>query len=575
MKFYSYEELKSYYYDNDCPSGHQLNKKEHKWFRDAVKNAVSFLDNLRGEKKFELYLKCILNDIYEPPRCPICFSHILTVRKTDFSTYCSRKCMGEGTVSKRLITMEETYGDHVMRLEEFKNKVRQTNKEKYGTEYYTQTDEYKENVRQTNNEKYGADWFVCSDEMKQIRKESCMEKHGVDNYAKTEEYKRKTEETCMARYGVKHYSQTEEYRQKIISTSLMKYGVDNFNKILFSDNTLEILEDKNKLKEMYDRFKNITKMAMHLGDISPSGLGIYLKKYGIEINRKFQTSIAEQKISEFLTSLGIEHERNVKILQNNKEVDIFIPSHNVAIEFNGVYWHSERFKDKRYHQLKSLECKEMGILLIHVWEDDWGNEAKRTIIENKIKSKLGLSTEKIYARLCDVCVIDQKEASKFLDKNHIQGRTIGSLWYGLKYRDELVSVVGFKRTKDSHVFDLVRYSTSKTVVGGFSKLLSYFKKNNQWKSVFTYASLDYSHGDLYEKTGFTLSHVTVPGMWYVFEDKRYRREKFMKHKLKDILEGFDESLTEKQNMLAHGFEVLYDSGSIKYTIENHDADRAF
>ena len=105
------------------------------------------------------------------------------------------------------------------------------------------------------------------------------------------------------------------------------------------------------------------------------------------------------------------------------------------------------------------------------------------------------------------------------------------------------------------------------MVGGFSRLLKHFQRNNVWSVVETFASLDYSHGNVYEKSGFEMVGVTEPNYHYFKGLDRYSRNAFMKHKLEKVLEKFDSSLTEKENMNQHGYTLMYDAGSIKYKIE--------
>jgi hypothetical protein len=209
---------------------------------------------------------------------------------------------------------------------------------------------------------------------------------------------------------------------------------------------------------------------------------------------------------------------------------------------------------------------EQGIQLIQVWEDDWEDENRKGIVVSKIKAKLGIDQQRVFARKTKVVHPSASEAAEFFNLNHIQGN-ISCRVIGLEHEGELVSMMGMKRigSEEDGCWDLVRYATSKNVVGGLSKLLSHFKRENHVESIITYAHLDYSHGGAYDAVGFTKEHVTVAGMFYVKGDKRHRREKFMKHKLPDILENFDPNLTERENMEAHGFKRLYDCGSIKYT----------
>lgn len=106
------------------------------------------------------------------------------------------------------------------------------------------------------------------------------------------------------------------------------------------------------------------------------------------ICNNFKNGISEQEkeLKSFLDSINIKYDSNTKILNSNKELDVYIPSINVAIEYNGSFWHSIRFKSKHkyYHFDKSLECFKQGICLIHIWEDEWifrKEETKQKILD--------------------------------------------------------------------------------------------------------------------------------------------------------------------------------------------------
>ena len=131
------------------------------------------------------------------------------------------------------------------------------------------------------------------------------------------------------------------------------------------------------------------------------------------------TSISEKEISDFIKSIC-----NYEILENDrniispKELDVYIPQKNLAIEFDGLYFHSTKFgKDSDYHLGKTLACEEKGIRLIHIFEDEW--LFKRQIVESIIKSALGIYKQKIFARNCEVKEIDDKTFRNFCNENHI------------------------------------------------------------------------------------------------------------------------------------------------------------
>lgn len=220
-----------------------------------------------------------------------------------------------------------------------------------------------------------------------------------------------------------------------------------------------------------------------------------------------QTSKAEKEIAEFLkdnNQIIIQNSRN--LLQGRKELDIFIPEKNIAIEFNGLYWHSDATgTEKEYHYNKWKQCQDKGIQLITIWEDDWKN--KKNLVKQMLAHKIGFSDQdKLYARKTVVRTINKKVADDFLNNNHIQGSTDGSIRLGLhtKDSDEMVAVMVFKKRSGDEV-ELMRYATLKVVVGGFTKLLKYFESSHDddtCEKIVTFDDHTVSDEGLYVNNGF-------------------------------------------------------------------------
>lgn len=190
------------------------------------------------------------------------------------------------------------------------------------------------------------------------------------------------------------------------------------------------------------------------------------------------------------------------------ELDIFVPDKGIAFEFNGVLWHSDKYqKDSNYHKNKMDECNKKGIRLIMVWEDDWIH--KPHIIKRMINRQLGTSAEqRVYARNTYVdSSVSLSEIREFQNDNHIQGYGAGGIKIGLREKDTglLVAAMTLKK-KPSDSLELVRYCTSKSVVGGHSKLISWIESNLQYKCINTFADLSISDGDLYEKNRMDKRH---------------------------------------------------------------------
>ena len=79
-------------------------------------------------------------------------------------------------------------------------------------------------------------------------------------------------------------------------------------------------------------------------------------------NSKNHVSIAEKTIVYYLNQAGVKVQENKKI--GRKELDIFIPSMNVAIEYDGQRWHKNRKRDLE----KNKMCANLGITLYRIRE---------------------------------------------------------------------------------------------------------------------------------------------------------------------------------------------------------------
>jgi len=247
-----------------------------------------------------------------------------------------------------------------------------------------------------------------------------------------------------------------------------------------------------------------------------------------------------------------------------KELDVVIPGKGIAIEFNGLYWHSEASgKDKNYHLDKTKACEAKGYQLIHIFENEWIN--KREIVESRLKAKLGLTERRIYARKCKIIEVDSSTAKKFMDENHIQGKCVSSINLALEFENEVVAVMTFGKSRYSKAYDweLLRFANklNTTVVGGASKLFKHFTKNNPG-SITSYSDKRWNNGKVYSAIGMKHIHTSPPCYWYFLSgDKIYHRSKFQKHKLSKLLDNFDPNLSESKNMILNGYNRIFDCGN--------------
>ena len=281
-------------------------------------------------------------------------------------------------------------------------------------------------------------------------------------------------------------------------------------------------------------------------------------------------SLAENEINEYIEGLGYVTNKKDRSILGNKEIDILVPSAKLGIEYDGLYWHSDEFRNKNYHINKTEECIAANIRLIHIFEDEWSD--KKEIIKSMLSNILGKTHKKIYARNCEIKEVQQKEKIDFLNANHIQDNVSSKINYGLYYNDELVSLMcfgkprinlGSKNTKDDE-YELLRFCNKlyTTVIGGASKLFKYFIKTYNPSLITSYCDRRWSIGSMYEILGFTLSHKSQPNYYYIQGNNRKNRFKFRKSEL--IKEGFDSNKSESEIMKERGIHRIYDCGTLVF-----------
>jgi hypothetical protein len=280
-----------------------------------------------------------------------------------------------------------------------------------------------------------------------------------------------------------------------------------------------------------------------------------------------QKSIKEKELLEFIKSIYTGNV--VSSYRDGLEIDIYLPELKIGFEFNGLYWHSEKFKEKNYHLNKTNYFKEKGIRIIHIWEDDWDN--RKEIIRSQIRNLVESSTDKIYARKCSIRNVDQLEYKNFLNNNHMQGFIRSKIRIGLFHDDELVSLMTFdnlegRKKMEDGGWNLSRFCSimNTNVIGGSSKLLKYFIKEYKPSRIISFADLDWSLGDLYYKLGFNLSNISKPDYKYVNNDNRLNKQRFTKNKLAKL--GYDISKTESQITKEIGLSKIYSCGQLKFEL---------
>jgi predicted transcriptional regulator len=293
-----------------------------------------------------------------------------------------------------------------------------------------------------------------------------------------------------------------------------------------------------------------------------------------ETAEKSFTSSGEKEIQLFLTELGFNVLTKNRKRFKGMEIDLLIEEHNLAIEYNGVRYHTENFgkKDSDYHLNKTQRAAEQGVKLIHIFEDEW--ILSKELVKTKLMHLLNINTgEKIYARKCVVKKIKKNISNSFLEKNHIQGKVRSTYEYGLYFNDSLVSVMTFTLKKEN-VYELSRFASDSKfiVIGGAGKLLKHFTSIHKPNSIISFADRRWTidpNDNMYIKLGF--EHVTTLKPDYRYFKSSYHRLK-RHHKFgfrKQILLRkyptiLNSNMTEKEMTTLLGFDRIWDCGLFKF-----------
>jgi len=320
---------------------------------------INNIDSIPFKEK--IYLYCI--NLTSPPKCLNCSNKTKFVGtlKKGYNEFCSEDCFNSSKYNKERVikAMQEKYGlNSYSKTKEYVTKVKKTKVERYGDENYNNF----EKAKATKIEKYNDEFYVNTEKQKQ----SNLEKYGTENISNSEYFKNLIKQNFYGLYP------NLSFIDKDCSGSTMSIFCEKCNKV-------------------YKTTKSLIRCRTEYN----SELCTNCNKKGA----KFISS-AEIDIVNFLNDLGISNIiTSDKEILDGKELDIFLPDHNIAIEFDGLYYHSNLFiDDKNYHLNKTIAADKKGIRLIHIFEDEWMH--KKDIVKSRLKSIIGLSEHKIFARKC-------------------------------------------------------------------------------------------------------------------------------------------------------------------------------
>jgi len=529
------------------------------WKKKNLEAGLALLDKIPDAESITEAWHRLINGLSRPT-CKICggkvtFSH----KRRQYSTFCSARCgqRDRGVISKRESTNLERHGerkagafgsshhkralisnygaDHPMKIQSIKDKLEQTNLARHGARnvFTAKVDV----IKSTFEKKYGA---------------------GVTSSMHLDSVKAKfRNEAGEWIPAITNSSDRRARSFQTIKKKIERRLVENGFELLKADVGFSY---KHQHEVRHHKCGAIFQTPLYSGAI-PRCLTCDPILTG--------TSTLQKKVEEFLLSRGEEIQIRAKIL-NKREIDILIPSRGIGIEVNGLYFHSELAgKSSNYHLDKTELARAKGIKLIHLFEDDINQ--RWSAVESLLLTAIG-QNKKIGGRKCSIRFITKEEANNLCDVAHLRGRAKHDRAIGLFYNDELITCATFAKPRYSkrYEWELIRFCTAKgiTVVGGFSKVMSFFEDNLKPKNIISYADRCYSTGNVYEKGGFELSRVLPPNYWYFNGlNVRQHQTQLRKYKLSRFFDKIDISLTEWEILRTHGWNRIWDCGQLEYIKE--------
>jgi hypothetical protein len=358
--------------------------------------------------------------------------------------------------------------------------------------------------------------------------------------------------------------QNTDIKNKTKQTNFKKYEVAHPNQTHIPSDQMNILTNPTAFFDLING-KTVKEIKKELW-VDAKTIARYAKNYGFLDSIKFDNSSSlEEKIESFCLSHQIEFVKNTRKIIPPLELDFYFPQSNSAIECHGLYWHSELAgeRDRFYHFNKWKSCKEKGVDLYQYFEDEI--EQSFDVIASKILYLNRCHTgNSIGARNLSVGWLNiYQHEDEFYNKNHIQGArldrtfTVGA-WHN---SFELCACMSIRKKQGQ--LEIVRFATDirNRYPGLFSKMLNWAVKQLQFQgNVISWSDNRHSNGNMYAKNGFELSREHLPGYFVTDYQTRWRREHFMKNKIKQRHPEVDLSKTEWQLEQELGYDRIWDAG---------------
>jgi hypothetical protein len=245
-------------------------------------------------------------------------------------------------------------------------------------------------------------------------------------------------------------------------------------------------------------------------------------------------SKGEQELFEFVKKHCPDSVNRNRLVIAPLELDIYVPSRKLAIEYNGMYWHScDPLEGRNGTTLRDydkwLACQKAGIDLFVVWESQW--QTRRGLIEHWLLHKLGQAPRLCGARQAAIEIPSLKEANAFYERYHLQGQA-GSCAHavGLHYRDHWVAMGSLSKSPERRIvlpeghFYFSRLAFAGSIPGAASRVFSALAEISEAKAIHAHSDNAYADGAVKKLLGFKIIGTLPPRyrLWHRRYGLRHR-----------------------------------------------------
>jgi hypothetical protein len=460
---------------------------------------------------------------------------------------------------KRVLTVQEIYGsDNVSRVTTIQKKREVTMLERYGVRSILSIQELKE--------------------------QGMLHRYGVRNPAQLTAMLSQARETYKIRTGYDHPMRNPIVIEQLISRRSERFAFNVSEAKLDSgyDNLLTLIPDHIEPLFSRDTYRGYYQNRwlfynFRCRDCHTEFTRVLVRPTALACPKcdvKYQSE-EENEIADLITSWGFQVRRGDMSMINPFQLDIVIDSKKIAVEYGGLYWHSQISgkKHPEYHRNKLNMCEKIGYRLITIFSDEW--IYRRSIVENRLCSIFGVTERGSGARSLNIHEVEWQDAEVFLEEHHMQGAGLPGFVRLGAFEGEVLHCLmtfGHSRFKKSDPYtELLRFCTDGyNYPGAASKLFKSFIRRYNPLGVVSYADRRWSTGHLYHTLGFELSSYSRPSYAY-FCGRNPEREHRLSYTKKKIIQDMngDPSLTEWENMQVFGYDRIWDCGTATFVWRSH------